>query len=211
MYYSWLYTCFLYTGGCYDTMKPYIYDDDDHSISGGYIHTMDLRLLEDPFSFGSLCPYCGYFHMFLSIRMVASIPWIHVLIYMTEVWDMYMYMHPWFTGLLMVFVLVHALACKASQPSLHVLPSFFRGNLLHSILSHLLHFPVSYPGVSKPWQLCSVSILICTPVPPWITNEKLTWALPEKNALKTLIYGLAGLWHYPLMLMAGCTIWASHY
>ena len=60
----------------------------------GCVHTMDLRLLDDPFSFVWLCPYCGSFHMVLSIHMDVSIPWIHVLVYMTEVSNMCVYMPP---------------------------------------------------------------------------------------------------------------------
>jgi len=37
-----------------------------------------------------------------------------------------------------VVVLVLALVCKASHSSLPVMPSCFRGHILHSILSHLL-------------------------------------------------------------------------
>ena len=72
-------------------MGPYIYDDDP-SISGGCVHTMNLRLPDDPFAFGWLRRYHGSLHMALSIRMAPSIPWIHVLIYMIEISDMYV--HP---------------------------------------------------------------------------------------------------------------------
>ena len=34
--------------GCDHTVELYIYDDDDPSISGGCIHTLDLRFTDDP-------------------------------------------------------------------------------------------------------------------------------------------------------------------
>jgi len=62
--------------GCDYTVGPYIYDDDDHSISSGYVYILDLRFPDDPshsdgyahnvdiftWSFLSrwLCPYCGF-------------------------------------------------------------------------------------------------------------------------------------------------------
>ena len=45
--------------------------------------------------------------------------------------------------------LILTLTCKASLPSFPIPPSFFRGNLLHNILSHLLFTSCSYPEVSK--------------------------------------------------------------
>ena len=109
------------------------------------------------FYIGWLQPCHGSFHVVLIIWIDASIPWIHVLIS-----NMYMYMRPWFVGLLIVFFLILAKASKASQPSLLVLPSRFRGHPLHSILSHLLHFPMKYPEVPKTWPLWSVLIQICS-------------------------------------------------
>jgi len=138
MYCSSLYTCFLYTDGCDHTVGPYIYNDDDPSILGGCVHTLDLRLPNNPFHSDG-CTHTV--DIFLSIRMDASIPWVHVLIS-----DMYLYMHPWFAGLLTVFALILEKDHKASQPSLLVLPLCFRGHILHSILSLLLHFPASYLG-----------------------------------------------------------------
>lgn len=62
--------------GCDHTMGPYIYDDDDPSISGCCVHTVDLRLPDNPFHsdgcfhtvdlftwsfpFECLHPYCGF-------------------------------------------------------------------------------------------------------------------------------------------------------
>lgn len=143
------------------------------------------------------------FYIVLSIHMVASIPWIHVLIS-----DMYMYMCPWFAGLLTVFVLVLAKARKTFEPSLHVLPSCFRRHLLHSILSRLLHFLVSYPEVPETWQSCNVPIMICSLDPPWNTDGNMPWAFPEEVSSKTLISGPTRLWHWQLVLMTSCTILA---
>lgn len=56
--------------------------------------------------------------------------------------------------------------------------------VLHSILSHLLYFPVSYPRVPKTWQLCSVAILICSPNPPWRINENIPWSFPKEMISK---------------------------
>lgn len=172
MCYSWLHTCFLYTDGYDHTMGLYIYDDDDDpSILGGCIHTVDFRLSDNPFHSDCCAHIVDLFKWsFLSGWMRPYHGFIYIYIYMTKVSYMYMYMCPWFAALLTVFVLVLTLARRASQSSLPVFPSYFRGNLLHIILSHLLHFHVSYPGVPKPWQLCSVSILICSPNPPWRTN-----------------------------------------
>lgn len=37
-------------------MGPYIYDDDDPSISNGCVHTVDLRVPDDPFHSDG-CPH----------------------------------------------------------------------------------------------------------------------------------------------------------
>lgn len=185
MYYSWLYTRFLYMDGCDHTMGPYIYDDDDLSILGACIHTLDLRLPNDHFhsdgcthtvdlftwSFLSvwLHPYHGFMFWYIRQRYHICIC-ICILDFQVSQW---------------CFVLILAIALKAYPPSLLAFPSCFRGHMLHSLLSNLLHFPVLYSRFPKTWQLCSVPILLCSQNHPWRTNEKFPWAFPNKISSKS--------------------------
>lgn len=110
------------------------------------------------FLFGWLRPYCGSIHMIPSIRMAMSILWIHVLLDAYSCIIRHDHQRCQICICICIFficrspgivVLVLALNYKASQPSLHVLPSCFRGQLLHNILSHLLFTSCSIFPSSK--------------------------------------------------------------
>jgi len=84
---------------------------------------------------------------------------------------------------------------KASQPSLLVLPSWFRGHLLHSILSRLLHFPMTYPEVPETWSLYSILINVYNSYPSFNFAWKIPGAFPEEMAPETLKWKSSRLWN----------------
>lgn len=66
--------------------------------------------------------------------------------------------------------------------------------VLHNILLHLLHFPMTYPGMPKTWPLWIVVIHICSSDPSKSIDWKIPWAFPRRNSSKTQIWESSLLW-----------------
>jgi len=122
------------------------------------------------FLLGWLHPYCGSSHMILFIWMATSMPWIHTHdpfysngcvhvvdscivrcllrdvslgIFILEISAMYIVSCLICRSPNGVFWFL-SLTCKAFHPSLPILASCFRGNLLYIILSHFLSHILKY-------------------------------------------------------------------
>jgi len=128
LFYSWLYTYFYYIDGCDHTMRLYIHNDPCYL--DGYTHVNDLLF--------SLHHLDGYFH-----AMDSCLNLIYVCLYAS----------------LICRSLDSACPCPCQNIVKHlVLPSCFRGHLLHSIFLCPSHFPMKYPKVFETWSLYNILI-----------------------------------------------------
>lgn len=142
-----------------------------------------------------LWPYRGSIYMILSIRMTASIPWIHAQILsirmvVTMPWIhvlldaysciirhiidfRYVYVYAWFAGILMVFFRSFPwLVINFTHHSLFCLHAL--GGICYIVFCHTsCSLPVPHPEVQKCWQLWIIFIMKHILKYPWRMEKKL--------------------------------------